>query len=252
MRLKLVLSSPNGLELPLGYQQMLQGIIYRTLSNPDLAEFMHDEGFFYGKRSYKLFTFSQLRGKSTVDKRRATIAFRGTVTWEISSVITEMIEDLAVQFLLSSYIEMNGHRVRVLQVSTEREEQLPSTGPWLVQMISPVTVYQTELRDERKYTKYMEPSEPLFAELITQNMQRKYCAFTGEKDVDFSIRPVQVSTQDKVLTYYKKFLIVGWKGIYELSGPADVLAFSYFAGLGSKASQGYGMYRLIGSEKTKT
>jgi CRISPR-associated endoribonuclease Cas6 len=53
--------------LPLYYQHLLQGVVYRSLENEQLAAFLHDKGFRQGKRSFKLFTFSRLFGAHQVD-----------------------------------------------------------------------------------------------------------------------------------------------------------------------------------------
>ncbi len=78
MRLTVTMSGRQGtVSLPLHYQHLLQGLLYRSLENEQLAAFLHDRGFRHGKRSFKLFTFSRLFGTHQVNRERKTIHFFG-------------------------------------------------------------------------------------------------------------------------------------------------------------------------------
>jgi len=58
MRFKVGIEFDESLELPFNYNKILQGFIYRNIMDKDLARFIHDRGFSYEKRKYKMFTFS--------------------------------------------------------------------------------------------------------------------------------------------------------------------------------------------------
>lgn len=70
MRFKITIEFNGNLELPINYNKILQGFIYRNIMDKDLAQFIHDKGFSYEKRKYKMFTFSRLQGDFTIDKIR--------------------------------------------------------------------------------------------------------------------------------------------------------------------------------------
>jgi CRISPR-associated endoribonuclease Cas6 len=57
---------------------------------------------------------------------------------------------------------------------------------------------------------------------------------------------VRVEDRDQKVTYYKKTVIKGWMGDYELSGDPALLQIALDAGLGAKNSQGYGCCELLG------
>ncbi len=60
MRICIRLSPEWGyLEVPVHYNHIVQGYIYRNLDKA-LAKKYHSSGFGFGKRSYKFFTFSRL------------------------------------------------------------------------------------------------------------------------------------------------------------------------------------------------
>ncbi|MFN7181679.1 MAG: hypothetical protein ACK4NF_03245 [Planctomycetota bacterium] len=61
VRLKITLSLPEqkAIEIPLHYNHLIQGILYRTLPQ-DISGTLHDQGYLYQKRRFRLFTFSQI------------------------------------------------------------------------------------------------------------------------------------------------------------------------------------------------
>ena len=62
MRIKIVADVGDGLTLPINYNHLLAGVIYRFLakSDPEYASFLHNEGYLAAEKQFKLFTFSQL------------------------------------------------------------------------------------------------------------------------------------------------------------------------------------------------
>ena len=62
MRIKILADVGDGLTLPINYNHLLTGVIYRFLaeSNPEYASFLHNEGYGTEQKRFKLFTFSQL------------------------------------------------------------------------------------------------------------------------------------------------------------------------------------------------
>jgi CRISPR-associated endoribonuclease Cas6 len=60
LRIKLELEKEGkDLTLPVHYNQIIQGMLYRSLPRL-LAKFLHDVGFFHNNRPFKLFTFSKI------------------------------------------------------------------------------------------------------------------------------------------------------------------------------------------------
>ncbi|WP_165895077.1 hypothetical protein [Tepidibacillus fermentans] len=90
--------------MPIHYQQILQGLIYRKLLSKELSEFLHNQGFFYHKRSFKLFTFSRLFGTHIFDHRTKRMIFTDDIYWQVSSVNPEFIQELGQRLLLSDQL----------------------------------------------------------------------------------------------------------------------------------------------------
>ena len=75
MRIKITCDIGEGISLPINYNYFLASAIYRFLreSDPEYADFLHQEGYELENRRFKLFTFSQLMAK-----RREIRASRST------------------------------------------------------------------------------------------------------------------------------------------------------------------------------
>ena len=67
MRLTLELNAEGKLHLPLHYNYYIQSFLYAHIS-PELAKFLHDEGFVLEKRTFKMFTFSRVQRKYKIVK----------------------------------------------------------------------------------------------------------------------------------------------------------------------------------------
>jgi CRISPR-associated endoribonuclease Cas6 len=62
MKLKITLLSDKKIELPTGFSSYIQAIIYNFLDRVS-AQWLHEKGFRFEKRSFKLFTFSSFHEK---------------------------------------------------------------------------------------------------------------------------------------------------------------------------------------------
>ncbi|MEA1913641.1 MAG: hypothetical protein U9N06_07465 [candidate division WOR-3 bacterium] len=52
----------ENVEIPVNYNYLVQSFIYHNISEK-LSVFLHNKGYKYGKRLFKMFTFSRLLGK---------------------------------------------------------------------------------------------------------------------------------------------------------------------------------------------
>ncbi|WAA11992.1 CRISPR-associated endoribonuclease Cas6 [Fervidibacillus halotolerans] len=248
MRLKIIFSNPEKqTEVPINYQRILQGVIYHLLeTDQEFQHFIHEIGYAYENRRFKAFTFSRLFGKSEFNPQRRSLTFKGPITWYISSAIPKFIHLLGQSFLLRDQIRLHQTDVTVKQLQYEQVAPIYSEKI-RIKMLSPVTVYSTFVGDNgKKITQYFDPDDLAFSHLIEENAKKKYEAFFKKPfEGQLKIKPLKVSPKDKVITKYKDTIINGWNGIYELEGPKDMLEFLYNTALGSKNSQGFGMFGVL-------
>lgn len=243
MRLTVTLSPPEGsVVLPVHYNQLLQGALYHCLGED--GAFYHDDGFRYQKRSFKMFCFSRLVGKAVFDKESGFLRFDGAIKLIVTSPSEDFCSSLASGLLRNGIIYVGGQRLLVssLQTSDVRLESEVIN----VRTLSPVVAYATMIRySGEKYTCYFAPGDPDFESIVSDNLRRKYLAFTGI-DVD-SIAPLKVVPLGRprlsVVTF-KGTVIKGYTCRLHLEGPTPLLQMALDAGLGSKNSQGFGCLEL--------
>ncbi len=241
MRVKISHELKSPLVLPLAYHHIQQSIIYDCMEKKGNGFFsnIHDNGFVYEKREFRLFTFSEIKGPHKIVDDK--IVFYDEVSWEVSSCNREFIETIKNVFMKQkiNYAGQYYENVRCdLSDWKIKENELA------INMLSPIIVYKTDMETRKK--KYYSPDDDYFYGLINDNFIRKYKAYYGcfPDDVP-SLRVLNVGKRDKCVTRFKGTYLTGYKGIYMLSGEPEHLGFLYDTGIGSANSQGFGMFELI-------
>lgn len=228
------------LVLPINYHHILQSMIYRNMeSDKGYSSYVHDAGYRYCKRQFKLFTFSLLQGRYEI--REKCIVFREEVSFEVRS------PDIFMLRILEENIRKNGLTYGERHFSDIELSLLDRTVEQeviAIKMESPVCVYSTDEYSGK--THFFMPKEEQFRQLVNDNFMRKYEACYGVKpESGIRIEAIHVTDKDKYVTRYKNFYISGWKGEYYLAGKRKYLDFLYQTGLGSKNSQGFGLFEIM-------
>ena len=240
--------SSNGLfSLPLSHHHIIQGFIYNQLrNNPDYSSFLHNTGFQYGntERTFKMFTFSNLQGRYQIIGNK--ICFYENFKLEISSIDSTFCNILINAMIFNKNLEIAYQPVKLEQliINDNRIEQ----NSIKIQMFSPVTIHQTFFDENNsKKTLYLSPDHNDFCEAINQNFHRKYQAYYGIESTDnLTIEPIDFSQKNKYVTRFKnEIIIIGWNGQFQLNASCETLNFLYQCGLGSKNSQGFGLFNLL-------
>ena len=82
--------------------------------------------------------------------------------------------------------------------------------------------------------------------MIDANFKRKYFSYYGVRPYsNVEIELLNNTAPRKMVTKYQGLYINAWFGRYRLSGERKYLDFLYQTGLGSKNSQGFGMFSLV-------
>ena len=253
MRITLIFRAQKGLYLPVHYNYLVQSFIYRSIGEA-LARFYHQEGYCFGKRCFKLFTFSRLLGgRRKFFRDRGEICFEGRVRLKIGAVDNRLFEDLATYLVKTRYFRLGRNYCELEAV--EVEMPVFPEGPVTIRALSPITVYVTEIENGRRKMHFYTPHEKGFSEGILENLKRKMGAYLGRKEdlppLDGAyIHPVCIGPRDLVVAKYKNyFWIKGWLGTYRLYLPRPYFELAYAAGLGAKNSQGFGMIEVVEKEE---
>ena len=173
MRIKILTDVGDGITLPINYNHLLAGVVYRFLaeSDPEYADFLHNEGYAAAEKRFKLFTFSQLMA----ERRRVTgdkIHFRSTLTWYISSPVERFLSHFADTLLTEGRLSIGQHQLRIRDVTVPRIPDFQSE--MYFRCLSPVVMSTTRERNGKQAMHYCLPDDPALSELIRQNLIRKH------------------------------------------------------------------------------
>ena len=229
----------GGAALPLAHHHILQGMVYGIIERGGDSAFLHDEGYRSGNgRNFKLFCFSSLRGRKTVANGRINFEYR--IYLDVRGVSDEFCSAFERGLEQCGNVKLGGC---MLTVASWRNTDPPAfTSSMDIQMLSPLTVYATA----EKKTFYFTPLEDHFQTAINQNFRNKYKAYYGaEPEGGIRLTPMRVGAHDKYVTRYKNTMITAWRGIYRLEGVPEHLRFLYYAGLGGKNSEGFGLWEPV-------
>lgn len=229
----------QGLRLPLACNYMIQSFIYRVLSaDQTYGTFVHNSGYRAGNKAFKLFSFRMPYGRYIIEGK--DIIFRDCVNLEVRSPDASFIQTFFSACQPGSQFFLNGQPVTVAACLLLNAPLFQNTA--LVTAVSPITVHTT---DDTQHTVYYSPEEPAFYELVVHNAQRKWSSYYADAPFDFSIAPAENAAFRRLVTTFKHTYITAWYGKFHLQGSPQVLDFLYHTGLGSRNSQGFGMFETI-------
>lgn len=262
MRLEIKLKTLQPLDLPAHYNSQVQNFIY-TYIEPEISNYLHEQGFTSSGKKFKLFTFSRLRGVfkryKSKEKKQWRIVFTDTITFDIASIDKqEIMQDHAphqadgllslANFLLTTQDHVCIHYTPcdVLSVNIKKAPRINPNEPVTFEMLSPVTTHSTfHYTDGQKGTYYYMPFEKDWEEMLLNNLKAKAKAIGWDVEKqDFKgsyIKPINVTKKEKVVANIEGFWVEAWMGEFEMLLPEDYMWLAYKTGLGNRNSMGFGM-----------
>jgi len=136
---------PSSPAISIHYNYLIQAAIYAALPE-EMAARLHDEGYAAGKRSFKMFSFSRLMGRFTMDRNAGTISFPEEISFVITSPDVEFFLSLANNLLTKGQLRLGQSLLLIDEVRFD--EQVAEGEVLTVRTLSPVVVYSTLLRPE--------------------------------------------------------------------------------------------------------
>lgn len=244
MRVDIELNFKDKLVLPIQYNYIMQAVVLRWLGNENYSKFVHDKGYEYNKRKYKMYTFSKIFGRFKIDKAENTITFFEKANFLISSVDDEFLGYLVTNILGNDKFEINSQEIRINKVASSYTRMGNKVS---IYTKSPIVVYSTFEIEDRKKTYYYSPYERDFSEMLRKNLINKYRALydTEPEDSSFTIKSLNNERLNESVVRYKGIVIKGWNGEFMIEGSPELLQLAYDTGLGSKNSQGFGCIELV-------
>lgn len=243
MRANIGIKFDKQMILPIQYNHILQAVILNWLGDENYQKFIHDEGYKFENRRYKMYTFSKLFGRYSIDKINKTITFIDTANFTISSVENKFLNYLINNIITHENIMIGKNAVEVEKVQAIYKKMSQREK---IYTKSPITVYSTFKTATSRKTYYYSPMEREFSELIRNNLIKKYIAVFSKEpsDTSFIITPIKNGRLRENLVMYKGFVVKGWSGEFIMEGSQELLTIAYDSGLGSKNSQGFGCIEI--------
>ncbi|OFI05282.1 CRISPR associated protein Cas6 [Clostridium acetireducens DSM 10703] len=228
------------LKLPIQYNHILQAVLLNSLNDEKYKKFIHDKGYEYEKRNYKMYTFSKLYGKFKLDKENKTITYYENGNFLVSSYDNIFLSYIINNIMLEGKINIAGNDIEIENIETKFIKI--NKNKMKVYTKSPITVYSTIKINGKNKTYYYSPYEEEFSELIRKNLLKKYQAFHGKKPNNdkFDIKILNKNKLKENIVIYKGLVIKAWSGEFLLEGSEELIDVAYNAGVGSKNSQGFG------------
>lgn len=242
MQIKIKFTSDRDIILPISYNHIIQGFIYKNIDK-NLANFLHSEGYINKNRTFKLFTFSRILNKGKIEGK--SFNFGKEIEIIISSILDKFCKSIANTMLQSEelYLGRNIVKASQIEIINEKIEKDEIT----ISTLSPIVTYSTFIRENgKKYTCYFEPKEVDFKRIVSENLIRKYNALYN-KNLAFEegVQVLPIGDHKMNIIYYKDFLIKGYSGRFKIIGDKKLLQLATDVGLGSKNSQGFGCIQIL-------
>jgi len=248
MRIKIQLKSDENIYLPVNYNHHIQAFIYNYLGND--ANWLHNKGYSYEKRKFKLFCFSSILQKGRIIKSRRIFKFPKRISIIVTSPKQWILQDFSSNLISKEKVELWRNILNIEAISVFKKESFEKNNI-KVKALSPIEVHSTFASQlGKRKTYYYSPFENEFSLLINKNMKKKwYANYNQECEYNISITPLFKDREKETIINYgpeeEQFVVKGWKGRYRLSGDPKILQFALDAGLGSKNSQGFGCIEHI-------
>ena len=247
MRLTVTVETSGEASIPLNYNYLLSSLIYDNL--PERAAFLHENGFPYEKRKFKLFTFSRLKGKYSLKDRN--MIFNGKLDFVFSTVINDTASDFAKSIIGKESVRLGSAELKTVSVYVHEEPEF--SDHMFIRTLSPITIYSTLLTpDGKKKTYYYSPYEKEFSALIDKNLRKKYLAIKKNENGGSPLHISPMGRQREVIIDFKGTIVKGWMGTYELEGNAELAKLAYDAGIGGKNSEGFGCFEVIRRDEERS
>lgn len=254
MRFKIQLAIDKnvyGDALPFSYQYELSSFIYHTLANgnAEYAEWLHENGFSLEGKKFRLFVFSPLQLKTSVDKKQnRLILIENSATFQIGFLPERSTEE----FIKGVFAEQSftlGDKISKVQFAIRSIEMLPTPqwdGEIYGETLSPICLSQ---KNEEGKIHYISTGVPEAKEAIMNNLLNKYFAFHGKPFAGEKTFEWETTTEPfaKLITIKagtpQQTKIRASLCRFRIKADNELLRIAYDAGLGEKNSMGFGMIK---------
>ncbi|ADL70145.1 CRISPR-associated protein Cas6 [Thermoanaerobacterium thermosaccharolyticum DSM 571] len=250
MRIKITLLPEEYKSLNINYNYFLSGWVYNTLkkANREFAEHLHEKGYRYGKKVFKLFTFSQLRSKKLkiIDDE---IMFLDETYLYITSPKKEFMLNFVTEVLNNEFLKLQDYQFRIKSVEMLKEPEFSNKEDKFI-CLSPIVMSTAIEIDGKRKSINLPLHDSRFIENIKNNLIEKYYVLYNTLpdnlniNIDFDVNYYMKNPNGKRIKF-KNVYVKGYMVPFTMSGNPDLIKVAYECGLGEKNSAGFGMIQKI-------
>jgi CRISPR-associated endoribonuclease Cas6 len=185
MRIELILDNPRSTRIPINYSYPLAACIYNTLgaSSADYADRLHDHGYQFKGKHFKLFTFSQLLAPRCRPLGDQLLIQADTIRWLVSSPVDDFVRHFANGILDRGHVSVHETNFPIREVRTVAEPIFSERMRF--RCLSPITVSTHTDAPGLNRLQYCR-LEDGFYEKIADNLRRKQALLNGILDREYT------------------------------------------------------------------
>lgn len=263
MRFKINLfKTGRGKFIPINYQYELSSVIYKIIhqADSDFANFLHEQGYIFEGKGFKLFTFSHLKfDKSQVYPYEQRIEHKGQYA---HFFISFLVDKVAEEFVKGLFIKQQfglGDKISQVDYEVVGIEACPS--PFFKETmnyrcLSPLLLKQK--RDDGGEN-YLHPYNEAYKDLLSHNLSSKALAMATKVDARLLTGSLPITEMKVFGKVFKKGVrikqhthmatqLIGYMYEFELTAPVELHEVGYYAGFGHLGSQGFGCVEVKGGQ----
>ncbi len=257
MRFKFILSTnpDKNPVIPINYQYELAAWIYKTLhlADPEFSEWLHERGYSYQNKRFKLFTFSGLKvPQRTIQGDRLYIQCQ-----KVEMQVSVMLEESVRRFITGIFQGENfsiGDRYSQANFRVHTVEYLPpleKKEEYVFETISPICITKEVIYQGKPSMAYLSPEDKDYSRLLFENLIFKLRAAGKEQDNEHNSMRIEVLSQPKEKLIrikahtQEETFIKAYQYKFRLKVPYPLAEAGFSAGFGIKNSLGFGCVREV-------
>ncbi|MEJ7829016.1 MAG: CRISPR-associated endoribonuclease Cas6 [Segetibacter sp.] len=264
MRLKLTLHTlHHPAFLPFNYQYPLSSAIYKIIQSADaeFAAFLHNKGYGEGNKSFKLFTFSDIKTRFIKNGDRMELQVGDAeliVCFYLPIAAENFIKGLFINQQLQIADSKSKTTFQVSRVESLQVSYTHNTDKYVLQPLSPLVVGK---KNSRGHYDYRSPQNEDFEDCLLHNWIEKFAAVNDANNEELQSLKQHVSINVLLFAHPPQSRLITIKGgtgaetkikgytkfRLEVTAPDAMMELALGAGLGLHNAQGMGCMEIIKS-----
>lgn len=252
MELQIRLTRIRGNMLPANYQYALSAWIYKVIgrADQDYSAFLHEKGFSFEGKKFKLFTFSQLDVRPYRMLGNQIQLLGNEISLIVRFLVDTSMENFIKGLFMHQHCGLGNEYVQTDFVVTgvESKPKPLFKNTMQFQCLSPIVV--STRRDDGSVA-YLNPEEPGYGEIFIRNLLRKQAALAVHNSEPSQIRDNDNFNFQLLNTPRKKGItikenteqetkVIAYLFNFGLTVTPELQEIGYYAGFGEKNSMGFG------------